>query len=252
MYSKELEELIEMVLEDGVITDKERKVLYSRAKAEGVDPDELDVVIEGRLAKIKKAEAMAVPSAPAPAPAPKQTSRHGELNKCPVCGAVVEGGIPTCPECGYAFRGLKANSSVEKLSEMVKDENEKLQEITLKRQERSSNSVFPTVFDNAQNENLRQHIQKINSIIVNFPVPTTKEDLMEFILFLDPKTKGGITAPHYYNKKAYRAKLDECCKKATIFFPNDPIVQNVLKEVGKLKASDNTEKKGFFKKLFGK
>ena len=49
MYSKELEEIIEADLADGEITEKERAVLHKRAIAEGVDPDELDVVIEGRV-----------------------------------------------------------------------------------------------------------------------------------------------------------------------------------------------------------
>lgn len=56
MFSKELEEVIEAALADGVLTDKERAVLHKRAAAEDVDPDELDVVIDGRLAKAKKQE----------------------------------------------------------------------------------------------------------------------------------------------------------------------------------------------------
>ena len=51
MYSKELEELIDHVLADGVITAKEREVLHRRAEAEGIDADELDVLIDGRLVK---------------------------------------------------------------------------------------------------------------------------------------------------------------------------------------------------------
>ena len=37
MFSKELEEIIEAALADGVLTDKERAVLHKRALAEGVD-----------------------------------------------------------------------------------------------------------------------------------------------------------------------------------------------------------------------
>lgn len=54
MYSKELEELISSVLADGVITAKEREVLHRRAEAEGFDPDELDVMIDGRLVTEQK------------------------------------------------------------------------------------------------------------------------------------------------------------------------------------------------------
>ena len=40
MYSEQLEMLIDMTIEDGVITDKEKEVLMKRAEKEGVDPDE--------------------------------------------------------------------------------------------------------------------------------------------------------------------------------------------------------------------
>ena len=47
MYSKELEEIIDAALADGVLTDKERMVLHKRAQIEGVDLDELDIVLDG-------------------------------------------------------------------------------------------------------------------------------------------------------------------------------------------------------------
>lgn len=51
MYSKELDRLIQSVIADGEITEKERAVLQKRARAEGVDADELDVYIDGLVAK---------------------------------------------------------------------------------------------------------------------------------------------------------------------------------------------------------
>lgn len=50
MFSEELEMLINAALADGEITEKERTILHKRAQAEGVDPDELDMIINGRLA----------------------------------------------------------------------------------------------------------------------------------------------------------------------------------------------------------
>ena len=64
MFSKELEEVIEAALADGVLTDKERAVLHKRAQAEGVDLDELDIVIDGRLAKMKRQEDWLRPAPP--------------------------------------------------------------------------------------------------------------------------------------------------------------------------------------------
>ena len=48
MFSKELEEVIEAALADGVITEKECAVLHKRVQAEGGGPDELDVAQHGR------------------------------------------------------------------------------------------------------------------------------------------------------------------------------------------------------------
>lgn len=49
MYTKDLEELIDGILADGVITEQERNILRKRAQACGEDPDEVMVVVEGRL-----------------------------------------------------------------------------------------------------------------------------------------------------------------------------------------------------------
>lgn len=100
MFSKELEEIIEAALADGVLTDKERAVLHKRALAEGVDPDELDIVLDGRLAKMKKSEDWL-----RPAPPQQLTNEKlGNVVKCPSCGSQVVGGSAVCPECGYTFQ----------------------------------------------------------------------------------------------------------------------------------------------------
>ena len=54
MYSEQLEQFIELILADGEITDKERAVLYKKAAAEGVDADEIDVYVDGKLDMLKK------------------------------------------------------------------------------------------------------------------------------------------------------------------------------------------------------
>lgn len=56
MYSEQLEQLIQSVIADGVVTEKERAVLHKRAVAEGVDEDEIDVYVDGLLAKVEPKE----------------------------------------------------------------------------------------------------------------------------------------------------------------------------------------------------
>lgn len=48
-YPSELEHLIEIAIEDGIITDKELCVLHKKAEMFNIDPDELDMVLESRL-----------------------------------------------------------------------------------------------------------------------------------------------------------------------------------------------------------
>lgn len=45
----ELERLIDLVLADGVLSDKERQVLYRKAQELGVDKDEFEMVLECKL-----------------------------------------------------------------------------------------------------------------------------------------------------------------------------------------------------------
>lgn len=61
MYSEQLESLIQSIIADGVITDKERAVLHKRAEAEGIDADEIDVYTEGLLVQSNKGSIKRMP-----------------------------------------------------------------------------------------------------------------------------------------------------------------------------------------------
>lgn len=54
MYNEKLEALITAALADGVLTDKEKEILFRNAASMGIDRDEFELVLDGRLAKRKK------------------------------------------------------------------------------------------------------------------------------------------------------------------------------------------------------
>ena len=54
MFSKELENLINATLEDGVLEEYEKAALVKRAQAEGVDLTELEIYINSILQRRKK------------------------------------------------------------------------------------------------------------------------------------------------------------------------------------------------------
>ena len=113
MYNEELENLIDAALADGVLTEKEKQVLFKKAQALGVDLDEFEMVLDARLVKLQKSEAEKAASS-----APK-SNKLGDVKKCPACGAMVQSYQGQCPECGYAFEGIDANSAVKEMANLL-------------------------------------------------------------------------------------------------------------------------------------
>ena len=52
----ELKELINGIIADGIITDKERAVLHKKAEENDIDTDEIDVFVDGLIAQMKNHE----------------------------------------------------------------------------------------------------------------------------------------------------------------------------------------------------
>lgn len=111
MYSKNMEALISAALADGVLTEKEKLVLFKRAETEGIDLDEFEMVLDARLVELQKAEK-------AEMSAPKST-KYGDVRKCPACGARVPALAVSCAGCGYEFTGVDASSSAQNLSKAI-------------------------------------------------------------------------------------------------------------------------------------
>lgn len=219
MFSKELEEVIDAALADGVITEMERKVLHKRAIAEGVDPDELDVVIDGRLANAKKQEDWLRPAPPIQI----VNEKHGNVIKCPSCGAQIVGGTAVCPECGYTFSNINANNSAEKLQA-------KLDEFNRRQEERADNrGVAGSVLHGVGRAFGRDKSFKYKmDIISNFPVPNTRADLLEFLTMIQPKINstgsrvgGNPQTGEEDLSFAYWLLFSNCINKAKISFIND-------------------------------
>lgn len=180
MYSKELEELIESVIADGVVTEQERAVLRKRAQSCGEDPDEVMVVVEGRIARMKQESIR-----------PK-SEKHGTVAKCPACGAYIPGAVAKCPECGHEFRNIDANTSAKRFAAMLHDA-EKEQNIV--------GNIGTAFFGRS----------KLITAIENFPVPNTTEDLYEMMATLQPQATA--TRGDYRGNAMYRLYA-KCCSKA--------------------------------------
>lgn len=165
MFSKELESLIQATLEDGVLEDNEKAALVKRAEREGVDIAELEIYINSLLQKRakeleneKNAERKKI----------EKEKKEAFGRKCPNCGAQVPPLTLKC-ECGYEFTSQNQISSVQILSDKI-------------------NGITRSTKDEADRNKL------ITDTISLFPVPNTKEDIIEFLALSWPnaKKKGGI------------------------------------------------------------
>ena len=219
MYNPELEGLIDAALADGVLTEKEKQILFKKAQSMGIDLDEFEMVLDARLVKMKKAEEEKAASS-----APK-SNKLGDVKKCPACGAMVQSYQGACPECGYAFENIDANSSTKRLAEIVD-----------KVMRENNNLIQRQGMTGADLE--KEKKQRIINAIQNFAVPTTKSDLFEFITSLQSKTSGNYG-------KAYKAKLEECILKAKTLFPNDKMFADLVGKYEKQKADKKARKKKF-------
>ena len=86
MIPEELDALIHEYLTDGIITDKERRVLLNKAQQMGLNVDEIDLYIDAQQQKVDMAAETAA------------SKKRGKT--CPFCGSLVPMLTDKCPACG--------------------------------------------------------------------------------------------------------------------------------------------------------
>lgn len=178
MYNEQIENLINLALIDGELTEKEKQILFKKAEAAGIDLDEFEMVLD---AKIYEARQNAKPVEPVVA-APK-SDKFGDIKKCPACGAMVQSFQTKCSDCDHEFSNVVANASIGKLFEMLNAcENER----------REKSNTITGAFGSLMAQGLGQGdkvTEKKKSIISGFPIPNTKDDILEFLSTAIPNAK---------------------------------------------------------------
>ena len=176
MFSKELESLIQATLEDGVLEDNEKAALVKRAEKEGVDLNELEIYIHSILQR-RQREMNEKKDALEEKYEQERKKAIGPI--CPKCHKQVPPLTLVC-ECGYEFTNEKHESSVKLLSDKIGE----IQSRPLKGK--------PDTDEWKADKNLRD--QEVLDAISLFPVPNTKEDIVEFLSLAAPhaRQKGGF------------------------------------------------------------
>ena len=62
MYNEQIENLINLALADGDLTEKEKQILFKKAEEAGIDLDEFEMVIDAKLYEKQQIVNAAAPS----------------------------------------------------------------------------------------------------------------------------------------------------------------------------------------------
>jgi hypothetical protein len=211
----EIENLIDMALADGEVTEKERVIILRKAESLGNDKDEVEMILDGKIALYNKQANTTI--------APK-SNKEGDLKKCPSCGAPVNSFISKCSDCGHEFRNIEAVSSIKALHfELQKGEED----------ERNKPRTWIEKID-GELAVAKAVANRHKSIISSFPVPNSKEDLLEFLTVASSEASKKLgffitsVHPEAVIKNAWLSKCEQIILKSRLVFRDD---KSAMKEI---------------------
>jgi hypothetical protein len=225
----EIENLINMALADDEVTEKERAIILRKAEALGFDRDEVEMILDGKIALQKKELSHSQSSKE------NTSNKAGDIKKCPSCGAPVESFNTKCAECGHEFRGIEASKTISTLFE-------KLDSIEKERDTIKLGGLAGLLggLDEASKQMQIDEIitRKKAALIRNFPIPNTREELLELLHFIHPKINNKASSDNNFND--WKARFNEIIGRAKFAYKND---KSMLAE---LQLYENTAKGNIF------
>jgi len=196
IYSEELEKLISEAVLDGFLTDKEKQELFKKAESFGIDFDEFEMVLEARLFEQKE----------------KNKSKEKKVDKCPQCGAPVVSFATKCTYCGAEIKNVKSTNITAEFFdnlnafEMQSDVVIQRETVDYTKPPQGFSSgcliivlwiffpyiMFPIylvklITGAFKPANWTTYDSQKEEFIMNYTVPTDKEDILEFITLATDK-----------------------------------------------------------------
>ncbi|MCH5246723.1 MAG: hypothetical protein J1E99_01070 [Muribaculaceae bacterium] len=211
MLSEELETLIGAAIADGKITEKEREVLTKRAKAEGIDLEEFELILESRL--------------------------HSNIN-------VTDKKSDNHPR-EFVVKKLQA-----RIDEILKDYESKVKEINenssyyifISDGKKTYDAEYDK--DEALNDAERSRDNSILNVIENLYIPNNKDDILDLLNYLKFYTRKSYYSPYGFEVgDALKDKYNECLEIARHNFPNEPGIKEYLESKAKAEKREEDKKR---------
>ena len=224
MYNEELEKLIEMALMDGELTEKEKQILFKKAEKFGVDLDEFEMVLDAKLFE-KQKDSKSTNSAP-------KSDKLGDVKKCPACGSIAPSFASKCADCGTEFRNIDASQNITKFFEKL-DELESNRKVVLfnTSEDKSGFSVgtllkwwifwwillpiklINFIINKSKPAKWSTTDSRKEEMVMNFPVPNSREEIIEFITLSVSKIKQVSFIKKFDEEGKYVTKWNSIWKK---------------------------------------
>ena len=198
------------------------------------------------------------PPPPAAPPPPPATEKAGNIRKCPACGAEVPAMTAACPTCGHEFSNVQVSNSVQEFfARLTALEQQELESEMQQPQDLKSKFLKGALKGVGLSGGASAVDKSKIALIESFPVPNSKEDILEFVIMATSRIKKiskGASAMSGYMKlatlgiaksesdiqknynEAWKVKCLQVWAKAQIAFSSDKEgleqVQKLLKEAG--------------------
>lgn len=186
--------------------------------------------------------------------APQERSEDNEIRKCPGCSATIGSFSTHCPMCGNEIGGNSITNTVQDLVDRLERINAK--EMPVSNSQCPSSKKAREKWEMEQRQARWTFEREIDEekaeLIINYPVPTTKAEILEFMLLASSNydvKKGNADVVN----RAWKLKLEQVYEKATIAMPHSADFEKVKKiyERVQSKIEDNRRKTRRLLWIFG-
>ena len=240
----ELDNLINIALTDGFISEMERETLINKGLSTGIPQGEISMILDAKV--IEKQKSLAQVATP-------KSDKFGDVKKCPSCASIVGAFQGICSDCGHEFTNLDAVSSVQNLyNELMRVEEEERNRkkdvppadtngivglVGAFKSISGQSAIQGSLDDDRLDEKI---IKRKIGVVSMFPVPNSKADILEFLIMAvaeGGKKIGGffssMSAEEKEYIKAWKAKAEQVVMKARFSLKDDKKLLDEINEYAK-------------------
>ncbi len=232
MYNEKLEALITAALADGVLTDKEKNLLFKKAEAMGIDRDEFDLVLDGRLAKRKKEMEAQAPQAAEPEQ--KKRAIPQELDDL-IKEYLTDGIISPKERQVLLNKAQELGLNVDEVDLYIDAQQQKADQAVAATMNKHRGKTCP--YCGSSIPELTDKCPNCGSNIT----PEASKELAEIIEYLENALVNFKSGEDVDKSKA---EIERYVRKARMYYGNNPKIQRLVEEVEEeLEATESEAKK---------